>query len=201
MYNNSKMRLVVSCIALWAACVMSRPGYLCALSSDDALADDAELAAGALNRSRKLLEGWLPHLDQATGLLPQRLGDSPLWTTHNSAADNFPFMLISAAFTRQELFRPLLEKSLAGELGHTIQQHGLPGSYDLAERRQVPLNNECLIFGASEYAKDGLVPMLEILGPGVWVRRMAALAEGVIAASRHETAWGLLPSGDAEVNG
>ncbi|MBW7998249.1 MAG: hypothetical protein FVQ81_17100 [Candidatus Glassbacteria bacterium] len=166
------------------------------------LARAAERAAEAFNRSRMFLEGWLPYLDKATGLLPQRLGDNPpLWTPHNSAADNFPFMLISAAFTSRDLFGPLLERSLVGEISNTIQLHGLPGTYDLGGKRQVDVGLDRLIFGASEYAKDGLVPMVEILGPGIWSRRMASLAEGVFAAAGHETAWGMLPSNDAEVNG
>ncbi len=198
---ENKICYVVSCIALCVAMLFydSKPLY-CA-PGQEALAADAQLAAQAFNHSRKFLEGWLPKLDPATGLLPQRLGESPLWTTHNSAADNFPFMLISAFFTRRELFRPLLEKSLVGELKYTIQRFGLPGTFDLAAGRQVPMKLDRLIFGASEYAKDGLVPMLEILGPGVWSQRMAALAEGVISAAPLETAWGRLPSNDAEVNG
>jgi hypothetical protein len=191
----------VSCIALCAVLLLHEPGLLLSASNQDALVHDAELAAQAFNGSRKFLEGWLPQVDPVTGLLPQRLGDSPLWNTHNSAADNFPFMLISAAFTREELFQPLLEKSLVGELSQTIQLYNLPGSYDLASGKQVKLELDRLIFGASEYAKDGLVPMLEILGPGVWSERMAALAEGVITAAPLETSWGRLASNDCEVNG
>ncbi len=201
MHDNSRIYHIASCVALCIAMSLQLSGTLRSAPRQDDLADDAQLAAEAFNRSRKFLEGWLPHIDPATGLLPQKLGESPVWNTHNSAADNFPFMLISAFFTRQELFRPLLENSLAGELSHTIQRYGLPGSYDLASGSQLPLELDRLIFGASEYAKDGLVPMLEILGPGVWSQRMAALAEGVISAAPLETSWGRLPSNNGEVNG
>jgi hypothetical protein len=58
-----------------------------------------------------------------------------------------------------------------------------------------------LIFGASEYAKDGLVAMLEILGSGVWLLRMEELVNGIMEASPENTRFGDLPSTDSEVNG
>ncbi|MFH1071066.1 MAG: hypothetical protein V1794_15715 [Candidatus Glassbacteria bacterium] len=166
------------------------------------LAQAAERAAEAFSRTRKFLDGWSRHLDGKTGLLPQSLDQGEkVWTPENSAADNFPFMLIAAWFTDYERFEPLFRKALAGEKAVALQQWNLPSAYDLTRRQMEVRSLDRLIFGASEYAKDGLVPMLEILGPGPWSERMAELVEGIFVAAAIETKWGKLPSNDAEVNG
>ena len=177
------------------------PQILLAAGDRQDFARDAALAAEAFNRCGKFLDGWSDYIDPATGLLPERIGDEKIWNGHNAAADNFPFMLISAAIVRPERFHPMLEKALVGELTHTIQRFSLPGSYDLAGGCQVETSLDRLIFQASEYAKDGMVPMSEILGPCVWSERMAALVEHIFFAAPLVTAWGALPSNDAEVNG
>lgn len=184
-------------LLFWIAPIQSVRGQ----DITERLARSAERAAEAFNRCDYFLSGWIPFIDKETGLLAQRIGDEPpVWNPHNAAADNFPFMLISAAFTRPDIFGSLLENALTGELVYTIEQ-GLPFPLNLASRKRQEATLDHLIFGASEYAKDGLVPMLEILGPGVWVERMADLTRNIFRAAPVETPFGLLPSVDAEVNG
>jgi len=166
------------------------------------LAESAELASEAFLRCERYLRAWRAKIDPATGLLPQNLGPGgKVWTPENSAADNFPFMVISAWFTRHQDARTLFWKAMVGEKKFALGQYGLPLAYDLENGAVLERNIRRLIFGASEYAKDGLVPMVEILGPGPWLERMKELVEGIFEAAPVNTPYGRLPSVDAEVNG
>ena len=178
------------------------PGVLRGDGLEDRLAASAVKANEAFLRCRRYLEGWLRHLDPASGLLRQSLAaEGNLWTPENSAADNFPFMVIAARFTRPELERSLFHESLIGEKSYAADRWGLPSAFDLNKKAKLERDTGRLIFGASEYAKDGLAPMVEILGRGAWSARMEELAEGIFTAAPVETAFGALPSADAEVNG
>ena len=166
------------------------------------LQQNAKLANEAFKRCDNYLTAWIKHIDTESGLLPQNLSQGKgIWTPENSAADNFPFMVITAHFTRPEIAGPLLWKSLVGEKSLTISQFGLPDAYDFNKRSRLYYNLDRLIFGASEYAKDGIVPMLEILGRGVWSDRMQELVSGIFDAASVKTRVGNLPSADSEVNG
>ncbi|HUU27746.1 MAG TPA: hypothetical protein VM123_08035 [archaeon] len=169
---------------------------------DQELARSARLARDAFVHCDRYLAAWQAKIDQQTGLLRQNLNpDNNVWTPENSAADNFPFMVITAKFTREQIARPLFWKAMVGEKRLAIQEFGLPSAYDLEKKEMLRRDTERLIFGASEYAKDGLVPMLEILGPGAWSSRMEELVEGIFEAAPVETPYGRLPAVDAEVNG
>ncbi len=179
------------------------PGKLCAADLETRLAENAVRANEAFSRCERYLAAWRAKIDDRSGLLPQSLSpDGNIWTPENSAADNFPFMVISARFTgapfeAENLFR----QAMLGEKLLAIQSNRLPTAYDLGTGEKVEREVDRLIFGASEYAKDGLVPMLEILGPGPWSLRMQELVEDIFALAPVETPYGLLPSNDAEVNG
>ena len=166
------------------------------------LEQDAKLANEAFNRCRNYLDAWKNYIDDESGLLRENLAKGKnVWTPENSAADNFPFMIITSTFTKPEIAGPLLWKSLVGEKTLTLSQFGLPDAYDIDKKMKLGYNLDRLIFGASEYAKDGLVPMVEILGKGVWSERMEELINGIIDASPEKTKYGNLPSTDSEVNG
>ena len=51
------------------------------------------------------IDGWLAHADPQTGLIPRNLGDSNFWNGRDSAADNYPFMVLTAAMTDRPLFQ------------------------------------------------------------------------------------------------
>ncbi|MCS7254552.1 MAG: glycoside hydrolase family 127 protein [Armatimonadetes bacterium] len=79
----------------------------------------------------------------------------------------------------------------------------LPDAYSLTENRflRKELSLPQIIFGASEYAKDGLLPLTEVLGHGVWLSRMKEIVEDIFAHAPIETNFGRLPASDTEVNG
>ncbi len=58
------------------------------------------LANEGLTRSRNFVKGWLETADPKTGLIARNLKDSKdIWNAKDSAADNYPFMVLTAAIT------------------------------------------------------------------------------------------------------
>ena len=69
-------------------------------------------------------------------------------------------------------------------------------------RKKVPGSHDAMIFGASEYAKDGLTPIVEITGPkSPWFARMRGIIDDIFKHARVETPYGKIPSKNIEVNG
>ncbi len=59
-----------------------------------------------------------------------------------------------------------------------------------------------MIFGASEYAKDGLVPIVEITGKDYpWFERLRGIVDDIFKYARCDTPYGVIPSTNIEVNG
>ena len=79
----------------------------------------AERNSRLANEARPLpryLDGWLAHADPATGLIPRNLADSrDFWNGRDSAADNYPFMVLTAALTDRDLYRGRLLDMLRSE--------------------------------------------------------------------------------------
>jgi hypothetical protein len=158
-----------------------------------------------LGRARRVLHAWLRHADPQTLLLPDHLPSFPdpsgrrplLYTPHNSGADNYPYLIVTAWFTDRALYDGRMRAMLRNEIRHTNDARGLPRTYDLTTRRL----GDSYVFGAAEYAKDGLVPVTELLGRTPWFFRMvdmtAALMDGASVPSR----FGPLPDRGAEING
>ena len=164
--------------------------------------DNALAANEAFHRCHKLVEGWLQHRDPKSGLFPQNL-ESPMWTPHNSAADLYPFMVLTAYYTDPGWFQGMVREVLHREIQLTTRVRRLPDTF--AFESQDFANPEPdlrkIIFGASEYAKDGLLPVSEVLGRDEWFYRMRDIAEDILAESPVESQWGALPADDTEVNG
>ncbi|MFC1562980.1 hypothetical protein ACFL4Z_02915 [candidate division KSB1 bacterium] len=166
------------------------------------LKENAKLANEAFTRCDNFLTAWIKHIDPQSSLLPKNLSEGKnIWNTKDSAADNFPFMVITANFTRAEIAGPLQWKALVGEKSLTATKFGLPDDYDFSKQSKINLDLNGLIFGASEYAKDGIVPMVEILGRGIWYDHMLDLVKGIFKSAPVKTRYGNLPSTDSEVNG
>ena len=58
-----------------------------------------------------------------------------------------------------------------------------------------------IIFGASEYAKDGLLPLTEWLGPSPWSERMLGMLEDLWKHAEVESEVGTIPAKSHEVSG
>ena len=164
----------------------------------------AEDAAEGLRRCRDYVRGWLAHADETTGLIPRNLHrDVDVWNARDSAADNYPFMVLTASFVDRPLFEGRMLEMLRTEERLTSRVDALPDTWSFSKQdfahEEVALDR--LVFGASEYVKDGLLPLTEWLGPSPWSERMLALLDAIWAHAEIETPAGLIPSNNVEVNG
>ncbi len=74
-------------------------------------------------------------------------------------------------------------------------------NYDLAAKTQCSRSLEEIIFGASEYAKDGLVAIVELTGKDAWLERLIGITEDIFKHAPIETPYGKIPTTNIEVNG
>lgn len=166
-----------------------------------ATAEHGRQGAEALACAQGVLHGWWAIRDEATGLLPQHVTQN-VWTPSNAAADLYPFLVLTAHWTEPALLPDLLA-TLRHELALTTRIGVMGDNYDLGAHRFSHAEPDLarLIFGASEYCKDGLLPVWELAGRGVWFHRLVDLEQAVWAAAPVETPFGRLPAADTEVNG
>jgi hypothetical protein len=158
----------------------------------------------ALRRTRENLHGWLAHADPRTLLLPDYLPAFKReniyydkYTPHNSGADNYPYLVATAFFTDREAYNGRLREMLRNEIRYTNVRDSIPGDLELKEGKRGPMS----IFGAAEYAKDGLLAITELLGRTPWFYRMVDMTAAVMQHAPVATDFGNLPDNGAEVNG
>jgi len=162
---------------------------------------NARQAREAFLRSREAMHAWLARLDPVTGLLPRR-GDQPTWYVRDSAADLYPFMVMAAFFTEPGLYQGAMRDILRREILFSNRVGRLPDNVLAGGGFEHPeIDLDRIIFGASEYAKDGLLPLTELLGRTAWYYRMIGLVDDIIKFAPYETRHGRLPANNAEVNG
>ncbi len=157
-----------------------------------------------LNRCRLFVDGWLQYADPRTGLIPRNLeSDIDIWNAKDAAADNYPFMVLTAAFTDQTLFEGRMLSMLRNEELLTSRVGQMPDTYQFSVGRfqKTEVDLDQIIFGASEYIKDGLLPLTEWLGESPWSKRMINILDDIWQHAPIETAFGKIPSNNVEVNG
>jgi hypothetical protein len=157
-------------------------------------------------RVRRVLHAWLRNADPRTGLLPDYLPSflaehpalpSQLYTPHNSGADNFPYLAVAAYLTDPPIYEGQMLEMLRSEVRYTNVEDGIPGNLDLAKGALGPMS----LFGAAEWAKDGAVAVVELLGRTPWFYRMADMTAAVMRHAPVRSDFGNLPDAGAEVNG
>ncbi len=156
------------------------------------------------HRARRMLHGWLPYADKETLLLPDRLPGvqrgqpTPVYTPHNSGADNYPFLILTSYLTDRPLYGGRMLEMLRNEIRYTNVGGGaIPGNFDFLSRELGPPS----FFGAGEYAKDGLIAVTELLGRTPWYWRMLDMMEDFRRRAPVKTRFGNLPDTGAELNG
>ena len=161
-------------------------------------------AREAFRHCERYLSAWMSQVDPSTGLIPRNLGkDRDLWVPKDNAADNFPFLLLSAAILNRPLFEQRMIPMLATERRLTARIATLPDTWSFSRQGFLSAepNPDAILFGATEYAHDGLLAITEFLGPGPWSERMDELARDILGQARFETPTCLLPLDSYEVNG
>ena len=155
-------------------------------------------------RTRRMAQAWLTHADARTLLLPDVLpgherGPKGLhvYRPHNSGADNYPYLVATAWFTDRPLYQGRLREMLRNEIRYTNAKDGVPADLDLETGKLGPPS----LFGAAEYAKDGLIAITELLGRTPWFYRMADMTADLMKQATVASDFGLLPDSGAELNG
>jgi hypothetical protein len=151
----------------------------------------------------RFVNGWLTHADPKSGLIPRNLRGDWYWNARDSAADNYPFMVLTAKVTGNAHMDRSMRYILEQEKKLTSRVDSLPDTFDFATQAfltpEVKMTD--IIFGASEYAKDGLMPITEWIGPGPYLERMEQMMRDVWKHAAVETPVGLVPSDNLEVSG
>ncbi len=183
-------------------------GTLAGAQTDDPFARARENGVRfeeALSRCHRVLEAWLSHADERTLLLPDRLpgerglkpGATPLYTPHNSGADLYPYLVLTAHLTAPELYRGRMLEMLRNEVRYTTRADSIPANLALTTGEL----GEPSLFGAGEYAKDGLLSITELLGRTPWFYRMVDMTADLMRHAPVPTRFGNLPASDSELNG
>lgn len=172
------------------------------------------LANEGFQRSKHYLNGWLAYADPESGLIPKNLdwpthnkdykkGGRDIWNAGDAAADNYSFMVLTAALIDRPLFKSRMLDMLKAEIRLTSRLGRLPDTYAFSKNgfltAQYNLGN--LIFGSSEYVKDGLLPLSEWLGPSPWFDRLIGILDDMRNHAPVDTPWGQIVSDNAELNG
>jgi len=160
----------------------------------------ARQAQPLLVHARQWLAEQVRHLDPHSGLLTTPPAGT-VWTTRDTAADVYPFFTWAAYLLAPEVFTNQCRRILQFERTHTCTRGRLPADFDTARQSPRPLDAAQQMFGASEYVKDGLVAIVELVGRGPWAERMREIEEDCFRFALWDTPQGRLPMDNLEVNG
>ncbi|MFN0166125.1 MAG: hypothetical protein ACKV22_06810 [Bryobacteraceae bacterium] len=159
-------------------------------------------ASEAMERSRRVMHAWLKLADPVTSLLP-RTTTNPAWVVRDSGADLYPFMVLIAAYTEPELLDSAMmhilrqETLLTTRVGR-LSDDVLPGGKGWV-RPDVQMDE--ILFGSSEYVKDGLITITELLGETPWYHRMRGISTDLVKYAPYRWGERKIPAQSAEVNG
>ena len=160
----------------------------------------ARYAGIALSKVQRWLhERCLAVHDRPTGLFRPT---GRQWNYRDTAADCYPFYVWAAHYTDHGLLETVMQKTLEAEQRLCNHLDRLPVPYDMDAKQKNVTSFDRMIFGASEYAKDGLIPIVEITGKdSPWCDRMRGLVDDIFKHARVGTPGGNIPSTNIEVNG
>jgi len=172
-----------------------------ALARDDleqAAVLNSILSQEAFQRAYRALKAWEKVRDPGTGLVPKATHPKvAYWDTRDTAADLFPFLLLASQYLDKDNERLWLE-ALANER----QICGpMPCKIHFRPTRVVGEDLPAVIFGASEYAKDGLLAVAERSGRGPWFERLEEVENALIDAAYVQTEAGKICASGTEENG
>ena len=132
------------------------------------------------NRCIGYVNAWMTHADSLTGLIPRNITtSSDYWNAWDAAADNYPFMVLTASILMPDFFATTALEMLEAERRLTSRIGKLPDTYSFVNRgfRNEVIDTGQVIFGAAEYMKDGLIPLMEWLGKSPWSDRLLEILD------------------------
>lgn len=149
--------------------------------------DNGQLVNEGFNRCIRFVEGWSSKADPASGLIPRNLRESAdYWNAWDAAADNYPFMVLTASIVMPDFFATTALKMLESEKRLTPRIGKLPDTYSFSKKgflTETP-DTTRIIFGSAEYMKDGLIPLTEWLGKSPWSDRMLEILDDLPILAR-----------------
>ncbi len=154
----------------------------------------------AVAASQRVLKAWLKLADPKTLLLPDNPGQERskwIYTPHNSGADLYPYLILTAELTDPNIYSGRMMEMLRNEVRYTNAKGAVPGNLIFSTGELGPPS----LFGAGEYAKDGLLSVTEYLGRTPYFYRMTDMIADAMEQAPVETRFGRLPASDAELNG
>lgn len=161
---------------------------------------NAALSSEAKVRALAVHHAWINRRNSKTRLYGQHTrADANVWNYRNTAADFFCFHL-HAAMRLNPVVMPSLIESLDAESALRTPQ-GLCTPINAETGEPLTVDHDELMFGTSEYCKDGLLSIYERHGNELIGKRLITLLNVLIAESRHPTRYGAIPGGGAEING
>ncbi len=166
--------------------------------------ENAVLANEGFRRCNDFMISWLSQADSLTGLIPRNLYESDhLWNAQDAAADNYPFMVLTSSITSPGIFEGTMHDMLVTESSVTPRLGKMPDTYSFIKQgfEKETIDTAAIIFGASEYIKDGLLPLTEWLGFSPWYDRLVEILDDIWAYAPVRTEFGRIPSMNVEVNG
>ena len=169
-------------------------------------AQNGKLANEGFSRCMNYVNAWLSLADSTTGLIPRNIIEKSgrdIWNAKDCAADNYPFMVLTCSMLDREKFEGTMLRMLETETRITSRIGSLPDTYSFSKKGFARKNANLtdIIFGSSEYVKDGLIPLTEWLGPSPWSERMIAITTDEWKYAPVKTRSGNIISDDPEVNG
>jgi hypothetical protein len=163
-------------------------------------AASAKIAGYSLSKvQRWLREAALKKIDPATGLYRA----DGRWNYRDTAADCYPFLIWAAWATDEAALNGPVRNVLHAEIKLCNHLDRIPVPYDFGKKAKVASQSyDRLIFGASEYLKDGLIAIVEVTGKDdEWFARMRDITDDIWKHARIDTPYGKVPSKNIEVNG
>jgi len=183
----------------WKVNVVAAHGNISSKRLHDAAENLGFLTDEAFTRANATVNAWLGIRDDYFGLFPRKLDDPShhIWNYKDCAADLYCHLVLASSLIAPDNL-PVLHDVLARERAFAT---GLPETVDL--KTGLPVGDMLYrkIFGAVEYCKDGLLPILERIGETDWLSRLHEVMGSIIEASPYETRFGRLPSVGTEKNG
>ena len=164
----------------------------------------AERSAGFAGIALSKVQRWLRERCLAVRDKPSGLfrPTGRVWNYRDTAADCYPFYVWAAFYTDKTVLDTVMVDALQAEQKLCNHVDRLPVPYDMDAGKKAVTRFDAMVFGASEYAKDGLVPIVEITGKGYpWFARLRGIVDDLFKHARRETPHGRIPSTNIEVNG
>jgi len=169
--------------------------------------DNGRLVNEGFRRCVDYVDAWMQYADPASGLIPRNIRESSdYWNAWDAAADNYPFMVLTASILMPDFFKTTALSMLRAEKRLTSRIGNLPDTYSFTKKgfRDEITDTSLVIFGAAEYMKDGLIPLTEWLGKSPWSDRMIEILDDLPLVTRMVTEEAnptLSPTQVVEING